>query len=759
MRRRLEFLALVCLFAACLRVRPGIEVRGIVLVQNGRSDYQIVLSKDTSASDQRAGQELQKYLEAMSRVRVPLVVDDAPPQLQEILIGPSRRLNDIHLNVPWEKLEQDGFLLKTQGQKLIIAGGSEKGALYGVYTLLEDYLGCRKYSASAGKIPHRPTIKIGPLERMDIPWFRYREVYMPDVFDDDFADWHKLDNRTVAKRQWGLWVHTFDDFVPASRYFGDHPEYFSEIHGVRTPDGQLCLTNPNVFRIIVERLRARLKENPEARYWSVSQNDTFYSCQCPDCLARDKKYGAPSGTILEFVNRVAREFPDKVISTLAYQYSRAAPIGIRPEKNVNIVLCTIECNRSRPLAADPATASFVTDIKDWGKLTDNILLWDYVVQFRNYCDPFPNLGVLQPNLQFFSDNNVRMMFEQGSGRSRSEFQELRTYLLAKLLWNPKANVGALIDDFTDGYYGRAAPSLRRYIQLLHSSLDKSGGDLQIYGYPFDGFRTYLTPALLGQYAGLFNKAEAAAGGETEILKRVKCARLPLEFAILEISKRNVTPRLSTFIRKKGGFGLNPEMPGRLDAFAEWANRVGFLALNENGTPPDAYKSATEEFFSAGAINHIALDRPAHLLTPASEKYPVGGARALTDGLKGTRDYHSNWLGFEGTEMEATIDLGTATRIQSISAAFLQDANSWIWIPEQVEFSISKTGAVFEKTGSLEGTTDPHASGEIVENFSCTFSPQEARYIKIKTRSVLQCPAWHKGAGGKAWIFTDEIVVQ
>ncbi len=122
--------------------------------------------------------------------------------------------------------------------------------------------------------------------------------------------------------------------------------------------------------------------------------------------------------MIAFVNRVAGEFPDKVISTLAYQYTRSAPKNIKPAPNVNIMLCSIECNRSKPIATDPSSASFRKDVEDWGRLTDNIIMWDYVVQFRNLVSPFPNLRVLQPNIQYFAKNNIRMMFQQGRRRQR-----------------------------------------------------------------------------------------------------------------------------------------------------------------------------------------------------------------------------------------------------------------------------------------------------------------------------------------------------
>ena len=245
-----------------------------------------------------------------------------------------------------------------------------------------------------------------------------------------------------------MWVHTFDDLIPPEKYFNEHPEYFSLNNGVRSSKTQLCLSNPNVLDLVILHLKELISKNPLANHWSISQNDTYGPCECSGCENIDNQYGGvPSGSIIHFVNQVAERFPNKVISTLAYQYSRKAPEGIKPAENVNIVLCTIELNRSRPIRTDPSSRGFVNDISNWKKLTNNILIWDYIVQFRNYLDPFPNLHVLQPNIQFFSDSGVQMMFEQGSNRSLSEFHELRSYIMAKLLWNPAVDVDAIMNDF------------------------------------------------------------------------------------------------------------------------------------------------------------------------------------------------------------------------------------------------------------------------------------------------------------------------
>ncbi|MBM3435067.1 MAG: DUF4838 domain-containing protein, partial [Bacteroidetes bacterium] len=204
----------------------------------------------------------------------------------------------------------------------------------------------------------------------------------------------------------------------------------------------------------------------------------------------------------------------------------------------------------------------------------NIFMWDYVVQFRNMVSPFPNLRVLKPNIQYFRDKGIKMMFQQGTGGNVSEFYELRQYLIAKLLWNPDADLDALMDEFLSGYYGPASGYIMDYIDRMNDALAVSGGQLGIYGYPYDGIRTYLTPELIKTYNNLFDQAEQMVKDQPDFLERVKMARLPLEFAILDISLRNVDDDLSYFRKEGSRFTAKPEMIMMLDRFTEEAKAAG-----------------------------------------------------------------------------------------------------------------------------------------------------------------------------------------
>ena len=339
----------------------GASVNGcLLLARRGRSDYRIVLSKTASATEKRAAEELQRFLREISGAVLPIVTDDEPLTGHEIVLGNNRHLAELKTKIDFAALGEEGFTLRTVGPHLVIAGGPVRGTLYGVYTFLEEYLGCRWLSSKVSSIPRQEEITIGPVDNTQTPVLAYREVYYSDAMDPDFAARHKLNgNASLIEngrmrekhRGWGGWFcHTLYVQVPFD-HFETHPEYFPLVNGKRVPNSQLCLTNPDVFKLVVGYLKEHMAEDPEAHYWSVSQGDTVDGyCQCPDCRAIDEREGTPMGSLLEFVNRVAAEFPDKTISTLAYLYSRRPPKTLRPAPNVQIMLCNIECNRSRPLA-------------------------------------------------------------------------------------------------------------------------------------------------------------------------------------------------------------------------------------------------------------------------------------------------------------------------------------------------------------------------------------------------------------------------
>lgn len=725
------------------------DSKKINLVTNGKSQYKIVLTPSSQKWDSLAAKELQKFLKEISGAELPIVSSLSAGKRKDIIINPDNNI------------KTDGFTIKNNEDQIFISGGPGRGTLNAVYSLLEKYTGCRMYTSTVLVIPKKKNIILPQLDIKEEPVFGYRDIHYKESWNTEFSHWHKLNSDPESKKIWGLFVHTFSRLVPPDKYFNGHPEYFSELNGIRVADGQLCLSNPDVFKIVVEELRKRMKENPGAKIWSVSQNDNFSNCRCPECSKLDAEEGSPSGSLLNFVNKVAREFPDEIISTLAYQYTRQAPKHIKPENNVNIMFCSIECNRSKPLETDPSSAGFVNDLKEWSSIAKSMIVWDYVVQFKNTVSPFPNFHVLQPNIQLFRKFNADMMFQQGAGGCTGyEFGELRNYIIAKLLWNPDADVNAVMNDFLNGYYGKGGKYIREYIDLMTGALKKSNADLLIYGNPIAPMKGYLSADLIKRYNSLFDRAEAAEKNNHEVLTRIKIARLPLKYAMLEQAKVIATGENGLVLKdNNGNFSPNPKTVTLLNEFYNESKLTGKLVINESSVSADDYVLIYKDLLGKTMKNPLALNKPVQFITEPNAKYKANGKATLTDGLRGVNDYNFNWLGYEADDLDVVVDLQKECPVKNVSIDFLQDNNSWVFMPREVEISTSTDGTTFSNSTVIKNTVPEEKGEAFTKTFSASFPGMNARYIKVKAVNMKVCPRWHKGYPGKAWIFADEIVVE
>ncbi|MGL4738915.1 MAG: DUF4838 domain-containing protein [Cellulosilyticaceae bacterium] len=423
----------------------------------------------------------------------------------------------------------DGFGYEVVGNKLIIKAAEEKSFVYAVYDLLERVIGCRYFTEDAEYVPTSDTLTIDVAPYHFVPSIDYREIYYKGFETTSFAEKHKAAT-SKTHEGWGFWCHSFGDLLPSKTYFESHPEYFALLNGERHPQGEPCLSNPEVRRIMIENLRHFMDEKPECRFWSVSQNDDNNFCTCDACKAIDDHDESQMGSVLNFVNEVASLFPDKVISTLSYWYTRKPPKHTRPASNVHIMTCNIEAARGLPIATDPQCRESKEELEFWASISDNVSLWDYNIQFRNLVSPFPNLRTLAPNMQFFVKNNVKLLFSQCNREIGGEFSELRGYLLAKLAWDPYCNINYHMEDFCKGYYGDAAPYILEYIKQIHDVAETSHPRLDIFGGPEDARNTYLTESLWNNYETLFTQAEAAVANHKDLLLRVQTAHLPIHYA-------------------------------------------------------------------------------------------------------------------------------------------------------------------------------------------------------------------------------------
>ncbi|MCX7597341.1 MAG: DUF4838 domain-containing protein [Armatimonadetes bacterium] len=573
----------------------GASAQQLLIAEGGRSDFVIVVADDASPSTKYAAQELQRWLREMTGATLPIVSDEGRMGAHEIILGDNAHLRQLQVDVDFAKLGKEGYVLRTQGPHLIIAGGALRGNLYGVYGLLEDHLGCRWFTPTVSRIPKVDRLVIGPLNETKVPVLEYREPFVRDCFDGDWCARNRVNSSAASleERHGGKvrfsrfgFVHTFNYLVPPEKYFDEHPEYFSEIDGRRIRDWtQLCCTNEDVIRIVTEEVRRWMREDPEAFVFSVSQNDWGNPCQCANCRAMAAREGSNAGPLLYLVNKVAEaveeEFPDKAVETLAYQWSRKPPRYIRPRPNVIIRLCSIECCFSHPLEScdSPENRAFREDIEGWSKISNRLWVWNYNTSFSNYLVPFPNQRVRRPNVRFFVRNNVTGIFEQDNYTSLlGELSALGGYMAAKFLWNPDYDENQAMNEFLEGVYGEAAGPIRRYIDLIHDKVERENIHMDIWEGPN---APYLTDDLLAEADRLWDEAEAAVADQPEVLKRVREARLSVDWVMIERTSRPTTSPYR-FEGDRYVADVDPAFRKRVDRFFSVAEAGGLTALNEGG---------------------------------------------------------------------------------------------------------------------------------------------------------------------------------
>ena len=763
MMKYVIFFLLICItnysFSQKKSKKPKTADEQIVLADNNASRYAILIPAHATVYETQAATVLQNYLMQISGTALPIVTADKHRSPYEIVLGQNERLDELNTNINYQTLKDDGFAIKTDSLRLIIAGGNEKGTLYGVYTFLEKYLGCRMYTPTVKIIPSKPQIILPKINDQQVPVIGFRDTHYRATWDAEYTDWHKLDHAPDGERtDWGMWVHTFNELVPPQLYYQSHPEYFAMVKGSRLPT-QLCLANPAVLEITIQNLRKKIAQHPSAKYWSVSQNDNRDYCTCDLCRSLDSIEGSPSGSIISFVNKVADQFPDKMISTLAYEYGRHAPKTLKPRDNVNIMLCSIEAYRDKPLTEDTASAEFVKDVKDWGKISKDIIIWDYVIQFNHLLSPFPNLQVIQPNLQFFAENGVNAMFEQGNREVGGEFAALRSYMISKLMWDPYLNADSVMNDFLYGYYGAAGKPIREYINLMREELLKNKKPLRIFGSPNEAADTYLTPTLMATYNTIYDNAEKMVKDSAVLLERVRIARLPLMYATMEQAKKNYTGENGLFTNVNGKWEAKTSIRNMVDEFTDLCKREGVTQVKEWSTTPEEYRSAMYRIFSQGMNEHLAYGKNVTLISPDTAAINSQEIKMLTDGKRGSHDYDNNWVIFAGKNLEAVIDLEEVKKVRKIGSGYYQ-LGFWLrLLPVSVEYYTSADGKKFEQVANMVNTLPIDQYGGYLREFNAEFPERDARYIKIISRSMGNTPGWHPGAGRPANMLIDEIVVE
>jgi hypothetical protein len=505
------------------------------LVEAGKPVCTIVISDQTAAVENSAAKELQHWIQEITGVAPENATAD------NVASHPIRIITE-------EALGEEGYRIAIEGDALILTGGEGRGVMNAVFALLEEDLGCRFYTNESIKLPTADgkkldSLAVTPVTRHYTPQLRLRDPYYKVAFDPAWS----LRNRTNAPNAvvpealgghvdyGGMFVHTAASLVPSATHFATHPEYFFlTAAGQRAPN-QLCSTEPEVLKIATAAVLETLKTNPHTEIISVSKNDNFGDqiCHCERCKKLREAEGGDMACQLVLVNGIAeaveKQYPNVVIDTLAYLETIQVPKTMRPRENVVIRFCSDSVGAwskpFTPAAECPADAIAAA----WSATHDRIYVWDYNVNFSHYLAPMPNIDVMAANIRFWAQNNAEGVMLQGGYQGPAERDELKSWVTAKLLWDPSRDEKALVADFIWGHYGVAAPLLMEYEALLESWKAEHAAAFAAppHGIRYSMDAPFFTKDFVDRATEVFARAKAAASGDEVLLRRVERAELPI----------------------------------------------------------------------------------------------------------------------------------------------------------------------------------------------------------------------------------------
>jgi len=456
------------------------------------NDAQIVIAQNAVPSERYAAKEFRRLFAKISGKLLPIVVKPETNRFS-VFIGSSDELRKSTVAIADDDLGEEGLRIKIGGDAIAVVGGKPRGVLYGVYEFFERYFDVRFLTADHTYIPKNAAGKMLPLETYSYkPVFIFRFPYYGEVKNNPvFAARLRVNTIPTAGNLGGisrqrLINHSFYRQLPAKKYGKEHPEYFAFFRGKRRikmfgGGPQPCVSNPEVIDIVTRAVLDEIKKSPDFINYSVSQNDNDAYCRCEKCQAINQAEGSPMGAHLRFVNEVAsrvkKVYPEKKIGTLAYWYTRKPPKNLKPADNVQIQLADIESCRLHAID-DPDCSKnrgFLNDLKGWSEKTDQLFMWTYMTDFRYYDLPFPNLKTIGKNFKFYADHGVKGVFAQAHGGSTSgDLSDLRAYVIARCLWNPKLNSWEEAKEFCRLHYGKAAPAIIEYLEYVQRNAEEKG---------------------------------------------------------------------------------------------------------------------------------------------------------------------------------------------------------------------------------------------------------------------------------------------
>lgn len=482
-RRSYRMAPILVLVAGLL---PGISLGAasaerVTLARAGKPAATIVIPAAAPERVQWAAGELQQYVKKISGVTLPLNTDGQRVPGVGLYIGQCEPTTAADL--PPAKANPETYAIRVRGGNLFFTGHHPTPTAFAVVSFLEENLGVRWFAPGelweyvpAGK-PGELTVNVR--SRVKTPDTSPR-IWSGHAWTESWQTWN-LRNKTVLsevvpQRQFQNNVYRA---LPVSRFSKTHPEYYPLMKDGRrwmpTDDSSRywrpCESHPEVQNTIVTYARRWFDANPTTDSFSVGMDDITHLCACNHCRAWDPhpdsyEKRAFSDRHYKFVNAIAREIakthPDRYIGTLIYNIALELPETVdRLEPNVFGYITETSARWYDP----ERKANDQRLTREWRKRCAHLSRYDYY-----------GMGGMTPRV-YPHTMAEQIRFDKSLGLT-GMYIEVYTFLpntapmiwsLARMQWDAKADVDALLNEFYAKMFGPASGTMRAYFELLERS--------------------------------------------------------------------------------------------------------------------------------------------------------------------------------------------------------------------------------------------------------------------------------------------------
>ena len=478
-----------------------VPTTGKYIVENGKSDYKILIPSIPQKNEALAAEELQNFFEEATEVRLEIVTDAGvsySDTAKYLSIGETSFVKELNIEATDEEVGAQGFIQKTVGNSIIFLGSTEYGSLFAVYDFLEEEFNYNFFNANAYYIDKHV---------ISVPLREYDEKDKPDIgsFEPNYGslgvgdeanvyERYRMTTRefTTMKINNSTSVHNMLQILPMGTYSGEHPDWYT--NWTEDPnyiyEENLCLTahgNIEEYNALVDEFCNQIYEEflagSTGKLLIFGQMDGAPACTCTTCMENTTKYGAESSSAILFCNDVLDKVyawfeteegkpykRDFYINILAYQTYENAPVtyhketdsftvngDLRVHNKIGYVMAPIKYDFGM-LSTDKKNAPMYHNMRAWSFIGNSCMYYTYDFNNRFYLAPYESMTAKQELYQLMRDSNCLHLYDQGQWLNTglaTGWSMLKVYVSSKLRWNVDLDVNQLIRDYFYGVYGEA----------------------------------------------------------------------------------------------------------------------------------------------------------------------------------------------------------------------------------------------------------------------------------------------------------------